>query len=310
MAVSSLSVAALRIVQQSAALGSFSAAAEALGYTQPAISRQVAAVEAAVGTPLFERIARGVRPTEAGTVLAEHATAVLATLDEAETAIARIRERIEGRLVLGSIPVAMSVLVPRAIARVTRVNPRLDISLHEAPTPTLLDQIRQDLLDVAVIALGADLPDYDLEGLRTETLLIETPSVAVPASHRLAGRERVPVAELRGEPWIVGQATDDEPVFGVWPTLPDAPVAFAGREWPARLGMVAAGLGIAMLPNLAAASLPAGVAVIDIDDPAVHTRSAVAALPADPAPAARAMVTGLRTEAAHIALSRPSREAV
>jgi DNA-binding transcriptional LysR family regulator len=305
MPVSNLSVAALRIVQQAAALGSFSAAADALGYTQPAISRQVAAVEAAVGTPLFERIARGVRPTEAGTVLVEHATAVLATLDAAETAIERIRERLEGRLVLGSIPVAMSVLVPRAIARLSQVSPQLDISLHEAPTPTLLERIRNDLLDVAVIALGADLPDYDLEGLRSDTLLVDTPAVAVPANHRLAGRERVPVATLRGESWIVGQAVDDEPVFGVWPTLPDAPVAYAGREWPARLGMLAAGLGIAMLPKLAAASLPAGVTVIEVDDPAMRTRSAVAVMPSDPPPAVRAMVTALRTEAARIALSRP-----
>jgi DNA-binding transcriptional LysR family regulator len=305
MGAQDVSIAGLRIVQQAAALGSFSAAAEALGYTQPAISRQIAAVETAFGAPLFDRIPRGVRPTEAGTVLVEHATAVLATLEAADTAIARIRERLAGRLVLGSIPVAMSVLVPRAIARLSQVNPDLDISLHEAPTPVLIERVRHDLLDLAVIALGADLPQYDLEDLRRDVLLVDTLRVAVPANHRLARRERVTVSDLRNEPWIVGQAVGDEPVFGVWPTLPDAPVAYASREWPARLGMVAAGLGIALMPHVGAASVPAGVAVIDVDDPAQRARSAVALTPADPTAAARAMVTALRTEAAQVALSRP-----
>lgn len=305
MGAQDVSVASLRIVEQAAALGSFSAAAEALGYTQPAVSRQVAAVEAAIGAPLFERIPRGVRPTEAGTVLVEHATAVLATLEAAETAIARIRERLEGRLALGSIPVAMSVLVPRAIARLSQMNPELDISLQEASTPDLIERVRHDRLDLAVIALGADLPRYDLEDLRPDVLLVDTLRVAVPANHRLARRERVTVDDLRNEPWIVGQAAGDEPVFGVWPTLPEASVAYTGREWPARLGMVAAGLGIALIPHIGAASVPAGVAVIDVDDPAQRTRSAVAVTPAVSSAPARAMVAALRTAAAQIALSRP-----
>jgi DNA-binding transcriptional LysR family regulator len=156
-----------------AASGSFTGAAQALGYTQSAISRQIAAVEAVVGEPVFERAARGVRPTEAGAVLVEHAGAVLATLDAAGEKIARIRARLEGRLVLGSIPVAMSVLVPRALARLSHGSPELDIALHEAPTPTLVDRIRHGLLDVAIIAVGADLPDHDISDLRRDLLLTD-----------------------------------------------------------------------------------------------------------------------------------------
>lgn len=305
MAASDLTLTGLRVVQQAAALGSFSAASEVLGYTQSAISRQVAAVEAAVGAPLFDRIARGVRLTEAGTVLVEHAAAVFAALDATETAIARIRERLEGRLVLGSIPVAMSVLVPRAIARLSRVNPDLHVSLHMSSTPILVERVHRGLLDIGVIAVGDELPQYGLEGLRSHVLLVGNLQVALPAGHRLAERHRVSVNELRDEPWIVGQAvSENEPIFGAWPTLTDARVSYVGKDWPSRLGMVAAGLGIAVLPSIGAASVPADVVVIDVEDSAHRKRSAVALTPTEPTAAARAMVTALRTEAARIGLTR------
>lgn len=299
-----LTVLGLRVVQQAAASGSFSAAALEMGYAQSAVSRQIAAVEAAVGAPLFERVARGVRPTEAGTVLVEHAAAVFAALDAAEAAVARTRERLDGRLVLAAIPVAMSVLVPRAIARLSTSNPGLEISLHEASTPVVIERVRHGLVDVGVIAVGDELPEYDLEGLRHDVLLVAGLRVAVRAGHRLAGRSRVPVEELRDEPWIVGQAAEEnEPIFAAWPTLTDPKVAYVSRDWPARLGMVAAGLGIAVLPNLAAAAIPADVVVIDVDDPAHRKRSAVALTSVEPTGAARAMVAALRTEAARIALA-------
>lgn len=307
MAGYDVTIAGLRVVQQAADLGSFSAAAEALGYTQSAVSRQVAAVEAAVGASLFERVARGVRPTEAGAVLVEHAIAVFAALETAEMAIARIRERLEGRLVIGSMPVAMSVLVPRAIARLSSVNPGLQVSLHASSTPGVLERLRNGLIDVGVIAVGDELPQYDLESLRSDVLLTGGLLVAVPSAHHLAGRDRVRVDELRDEPWIVGQETDDGgPAFGPWPTLTDPKVSYVSRDWPSRLGMVAAGLGLAVLPNIGAASVPPGVAVIEVEDPAHRKRSAVAVTPVAPTAAARAMVAALRIEAAQIALSRSS----
>jgi DNA-binding transcriptional LysR family regulator len=232
------------------------------------------------------------------------AHAVLAELESAEVAIARIRERLECRLVVGSIPVAMSVLVPRAIARLSRLSPGLDISLHEGSTPFLVQRIRHGLLDLAVAAVGPNLPQYDLEGMRRDVLLVGGLQVAVPAAHRLAERDRVPVDELRNEPWIVGRGrSKDEPIFATWPRLPDACVAYASHDWPSRLGMVAAGLGIAVMPKIGAASVPAGVVVIDVDAPAYEPRSAITLTPPEPKAATRAMVAALRTEAAGIALS-------
>jgi len=259
-----------------------------------------------VGTALFERVGRGVRLTESGRVLAEHAASVLSSVEAAEAAIARLRDALEGRLALGSIPAAMSVLVPRAVARLSRESPGLEISLHEASTPTLIERVRRHELDLAVIGIGPDLPDYDLDGLRKDQLLADTLRIAVPTGHRLAERHRVTVSALRGERWIIGRApSENDPIFGAWPTLTEPGIAFVAPEWPSRLGMVAAGLGIALLPGISAASVPAGVTVVEVDDPAAHRRSAVALSPSNATQAARAMVTALRTEAATLALRPP-----
>ena len=301
-----LTIGGLRAVRKAATLRSISAAAEALGYTQSAVSRQIAAAEAAVDARLFERIGRGVVPTEAGEVLAEHANDVLGALEAAQQAVGRVRQRLEGQLVLGAFPAAMSVLMPRAVARLAHGNPTLRISLHDASTPALIERMRDGLLDLAVVAIGPDLPDYDLSDLRRDVLLSEALRVAVPAAHPLARRSTITVADLRNEPWVVGEAASaTEPIFAAWPTLEEPRIAYASQQWPTRLGMVAAGLGIALIPGLAAESVPAGVTVIDVDDATQPRRTAVAITPADRSAAAKATVAALRSEAARIALTRP-----
>lgn len=102
----------------------------------------------------------------------------------------------------------------------------------------------------------------------------------------------------------VGQADgESEPMVAAWPTPVNPRVAFRSRDSPSRMGIVAAGLGIAVVPNISAQSVPAGVIVVGVNDPA-RGRSAVAFTPAKPAPVARAMVAALRTEAAWIAFTR------
>ena len=245
-------------------------------------------------------------PTEAGEVLAEHANDVLGALEAAQQAVGRVRQRLEGQLVLGAFPAAMSVLMPRAVARLAQSNPTLRISLHDASTPALIERMRDGLLDLAIVAIGPDLPDYDLSDLRRDVLLSEALRVAVPIAHPLARRSPVTVADLRNEPWIVGEAgSATEPIFAAWPTLEEPRIAYASQSWPTRLGMVAAGLGIALIPGLAAESVPAGVTVVDVDDATQPRRTAVAITPADPSAAAKAAVAALRSEAARIALTRP-----
>jgi DNA-binding transcriptional LysR family regulator len=293
--MSELTIAGLRVVREIALSGSFTAAARLLGYSQPAISRQVAAMEAATGYPLFVREPRGVRVSAAGAVVVEHAGRVLAGVDALRQDLASLGDRLAGRVRLGAFPAATAVLVPRALARLRVEHPGLDVSLSEAPTPALLRRLRAGRLGVAVIGVGAGLPEYDLDDLRHEIVFAGRLCVAVPSGHRLAKADVVPVRDLAGETWIAGDDSGGDPQFRAWPTLPDPAIGHAVRGWPARLGLVAAGLGICLVPEVAALSIPAGVTVIRVDDPNWPGRTTAAVTPPEPTEEATAVVNALRT---------------
>lgn len=299
-----ITVTGLRVVQAVVDAGSFTAAADALGYTQSAVSRQVAAMEDAAGAPLFVRGARGVVPSPVGTLLARRAAAVLTQIDAVSRDLAGLRDRLTGRVVMAAFPSAAAVLLPRTLARLRDDHPGLIVDIGEASTPTQLRQLRAGRIDVAVIGMAADLPAYDLHGLRPDLISEGHLLVAVSANHRFADRRQVAAGELVDEPWIVGKGLRDEPQFGAWPTLDQPRIVHAVREWPTRLGLVAAGIGIAVLPELAAASVPAGVRTITVDDPGWLGRTTVAVTVPDRSPEVMAAVNALRREAAR--LRRPS----
>jgi DNA-binding transcriptional LysR family regulator len=290
----------LRVIQAVVDTGSFTAAADALGYTQSAVSRQVAAMEAAAGAPLFVRGARGVVPSPAGMMLARRAATALNEIDAVSRDLAGLEDHVTGRVAVAAFPSAAAVLVPRTLARLGNDHPGLIVEFGEASSPTQLRQLRAHRIDVAVIGVGPDLPAYELEGLRRDLLLDGHLLLAVPATHRFAGRGTIPVTELRDEPWIVGKGLRDDPQFGAWPTLDHPRIAYAAREWPTRLGFVATGLGIAVLPEVAAASVPTGVRTVQVDDPAWLGRAIIAVTVRDRSPEVRATVEALRHEAAQL----------
>jgi DNA-binding transcriptional LysR family regulator len=295
-AMSELTLVGLRVVQEVAARGSFTAAADALGYTQSAVSRQVAATEEAAGAPLFERLPRGVRPTAAGTVLLRHAGAVLERVDTALLELGGLQDRLEGRLAVGAFPSALGVLVPRALARLRRAHPAVDVTLREGTTPTHLRRLRAGRLEVAVVAVDPDDP-APLGELRSEVVVEGRLLVAVPATHRLAGRGTIDVSELEGEAWIVGDAGGGDPLLGAWPGAPGTPrIAFAVRDWPARLGLVAAGLGLAVVPRVSAGAMPPEISLVAVDDPHPARRRIVAVTRRESSPGADAFVQALRDE--------------
>ncbi|MFE7114748.1 LysR family transcriptional regulator [Streptomyces sp. NPDC057654] len=293
-----LTLTGLRVTLEVAQRGSFTAAAEALGYTQSAVSRQVIATEAAVGAPLFERHARGVRPTPSGEALLRHARHMLAHVEAAGLEIAGLRDRIAGRLAVGAYPTAAAALVPRAIARLHTAHPALTVSLWEAGSPAQLRRLRAGRIEVAVAAVGEGLPDYDFTGLRVEVLRTGRGlGVAVAEDHPLASREEVHVDDLAREAWIVGAGHEGDPQFGAWPTLQAPRVAHEARGWQTRLGLVAAGLGVSVLPGLAADSVPRGVKWLRVEDPAfVLKRETVMVTADDASPGARTMLQALRDE--------------
>ena len=303
--VAELTITGMRVVLEVARQGSFSGAATVLGYTQSAVSRQVAATEAATDAVLFERLPRGVRPTAAGEVLIRRADRALAEVDGALQEVAGVRDRLAGRLVASAFPTAAAVLLPRAIARLCDRHPELRVDLQEAPSPAQLRRLRIGRVEVAVIAGGHGLPEHDLTGLRVEALQIPRgPGIAVGRHHHFARRDSVDVTELAGQVWVVGAAAAGEPQFGPWPGLTDPHVGYAVRTWATRFGLVAAGLGITVVPGLAADSVPHDVHWVPVHDPTPAPGRHVLAITAqNPSHSAAALVTAIRHETTHLGIT-------
>ncbi|CAJ1587462.1 LysR family transcriptional regulator [[Mycobacterium] wendilense] len=290
----------LRVCREIALHGSFTAAALSLGYSQPAVSRQVAAMESAVGYRLFVREPRGVSATPAGARMVEHAARILGAVGSLHHDLSALGDKLAGRVSLGAFPAAMAVLVPRTVARLAVDHPALVVTLTESATPSLLRDARGRRLDVAVIGTGSGLPDYDLDGLRQHRVYAGDLCVAVPEGHRLSGRAEVAVGELVDERWIAGTGSAGDPQFAAWPTLTDPVIGFRVRSWHARLGLVGAGLGVCLLPSLSAQAVPAGVHCVRVDDPAWAGRRTVAVTAVQPDEAARAVVAALRAVASEL----------
>ncbi|SFD24089.1 LysR family transcriptional regulator [Streptomyces aidingensis] len=275
----------LRVLRAAARHGSFSTAAENLGYTQSAVSRQIALLEKAVGRALFERHTRGVRPTEAGRVLLRHADAVLGALDAARHELRGLGERRPpGRLRVGAFSTALAALVPGAMAVLAGEEPDARVMLREGMSGQLLRAVARERLDLAVVNLpegvaGPAVPaGLELLPLPEDPLL-----VAVAAQHPLAGRTGVTARMLRGERWIAGSSDPGKTLLAGWSDGVFRPeIAVVARDWTAKLGLVAAGLGVTVVPGLAVPALPPAVAVVRIDDPAAVRATALVQRPGAP----------------------------
>ena len=184
-----IDAAGLRVMRAIADEGSFTAAALALGYSQPAVSQMVRRLEQRTGTVLVEKVGRSVRLTEAGEVLARHAGPVLAALDAAEEEVAAIAGLRAGRVRLMAFPSSSVALVPQALAAVRRAHPDVKVSFTEAEPPESIAALRAGECDLAVAFSydGVDLGrGEDLEGFSVHPLLEEEVGIALPRGHRLA----------------------------------------------------------------------------------------------------------------------------
>jgi DNA-binding transcriptional LysR family regulator len=299
--MSEFTVAGLRVVREAARNGSFSVAAERLGYTQSAISRQIALMEQAAGQPLFERLARGVRPTEAGIVVARHAEVVLGELRATRQDIQDLTDRPPGRLRVGAFSTAMAALVPRAITAFAETEPRTRISLREGLSPGLLSALGRGRLDLAVVTPLQGLPD----GVELVPLIEDPLFVAMAPGNPLAGRGSVTAAMLRRERWITGSAEPGSTLLGAWADGSWQPeIAYVVRDWVAKLGLVAAGAGVTIVPGLAVPSLPPDIEIVRIDHPAAVRTTALAIRTGTPEDRGRRIFT----EALHDAARSTTRE--
>lgn len=288
-----MDVADLHVLAAVAEQGSFTAAAERLRYTQSAVSRRVAALEKAVGVPLFRRGARGVRLTPAGSTLHRHALAVLRAVDDAVAAVAAVRAGSAGPLRIGAVPTANAALVPRALAQMENRRPRIELRLREGGSAELAAAVAAGDLDVAVIfaAVIEPAPNVEVVELLRDPLL-----VAMPRGHRLAGVREVRLADVVGERWVQGPPDVADELFATADPPPQH--VFRVREWTAKQGFVAAGLGLTVVPSLAAEGVRPDVVLRPLRG-AGSARRVAAVLPAQPSAAAREILTILREVAEH-----------
>lgn len=292
-----VSVVGLRVLREIAERGSFTAAGAALGYTQSAVSRQVAALENVTRTPVFVRRPGGVELTAAGQVLLRHAAVILNALDEAERELGGVAAA-HGAVRLGAFASAGAHLVPRALATLARVQPGIDVTTREMASPALARALRAGSLDLAVLALSPPFraPDAESPRLHLETLREVDLLVAVPATHPLAARDGVHLADLRGQRWIASRSTGAETVLGVWPGLDERPrIAHITRDWLAKLHLVAAGCGLTTVPALLAQVLPDGVRLLPVlDGPRERRRLVLGRIPGAVLPAVAHVAQALR----------------
>src|SRR3712207_6390266 len=198
-----LDVRRLRVLREVATHGSFSAAADALSFTQSAVSQQIAALERECGAKLVERSARGVRLTEAGEVLVRHTEVILARLADAEAELEAISGLRGGRVRLASFPSAGATIAPTAIARFRERHPSVDVSLVLADPPEATEKLRAGEVDVALLI---DTPwesavDESIERVH----LVDDPMyVCLPRAHPMARKARLRLEDLLDEAWLLG----------------------------------------------------------------------------------------------------------
>ena len=269
-----LSPTGLRVLREVAQAGSFSAAALALGYTQSAVSRQVAALEAATGRRLFERGRHGVALTPAGARLLPRAIRIL---DELDAALREAGDEQREPVRLGAFATAIAGLVPAALAALP---PALKVTLREGTTPALTRALRAGTLDLAILAQMPPFrpPDTESPALELTTLSERELVVGVPAGHVLAGARAVEVDQLEGQVWVASRSDAGDSLLGVWPGLTERPdVRYVVRDWFAKLQIVAAGLAITTLAPVALDVLPRGIAVVAVRGEPQETRRLVLA---------------------------------
>ena len=290
-----LNVTRIGVLREVGRHGSFSGAAESLGYTQPAVSRQVATLEAETGTVLVKRAASGARLTDAGEVLVRHADAIFAALDDAENELRAVMGLEAGRVRLATFSSAAASIVPLAIARFRDIHPSVELAVEILEEEESIPRVRCGELDIALSNNADPAPGELIERIH----LFDDPMyVALPTGHHLAQRPKLRLRDLADEPWMLGTTS----------TCPDArmfkrvchaagfepKISFENDDYHAILGFVAAGVGIALIPDLAARAARQDVVIRSLGTRA-PVRQVMAAVPSGyRAPAAEAMLEVLR----------------
>jgi DNA-binding transcriptional LysR family regulator len=257
----------LRVLREVALQGSFSAAAESLYVSQSAISQQIAALEAETGVPLLVRLRSGPVLTEAGELLVTHADAAICRLEEAERELAELAGLGAGEIRVISFPSAIPTIVANAAVGFRESHPEVGLRLSEAEPEDAIPQLKRGDFDLAVVydfELSPFEADRDLE---LTPLLTERMHAMVAVDHAFADSGGIRLEQLADEKWLCGTTEGSCRQLtlrscegaGFVPNI-----AYESDDYTVMQSLVAAGLGVTLIPDLALAALNPGVRVLPI----------------------------------------------
>jgi len=302
----------LRVLCEVARYGSFSGAAASLGYTQPAVSRQIATLEAELGALLVRRVPQGAVLTDAGQLLVERGKEIIARLEDAEAELLALAGLEGGRLRLASFASAAASIVPLAIARFRERYPAVELSIQMADPIDSIPRLRAGELDMAMshdatfetvgepqaTVIADAISDRRTGGIELVPLFADPMYVAMPSGHPLADSDVLDLSCFAEEPWMLAttrSCPDSRRFLRACHAAGFEPrIAFQNDDYQAMLGFVAAGVGVALIPDMVTRIIRDDVAVRELD-PAPPPRPIMVALPSGyRSPAAAAMLTVLR----------------
>jgi DNA-binding transcriptional LysR family regulator len=266
-------------------LGSISGAASVLGYTQSAVSQQLAALEREVGAALVDRSQRPLRATRAGGILRPHVERVLAELGGAEAAVEDLRGGTP-RLRLAAFPSALSSFVPTAVRELRRMHSELVVQVLQLETHEAIERLRGGDADLAVVHHMPGVAVPETAGLERRALLADHLYVVLPEGHRLARRDAVSVADLEAEPLILPRRDTPAARFRSLVEHLCSQAGFAPRvayeldDLPAAQAFVAAGIAIVPMHGLTLATLPPGATTRPLAERPAGSRTIEALAPA------------------------------
>lgn len=238
----------LRYFQAVAQEGSFTRAAEKLHMAQPPLSRQIRQFEEELGVALFERTTRALRLTEAGRFLLEQSSLLTARLDEVLEATRRLGQTQRRWFGIGFVPSTLYGFVPELIRQLRGADAQVEVGLAEMTTLPQLEALKAGRIDLGIGRILLDDPAIERRILMTEPLM-----AAVPLQHALAGQARVGVDRLAREPFVLYPARPRpnfaDHVLGLFRAAGHAPqVVQEANELQTAIGLVAAGLGVTVVP--------------------------------------------------------------
>ncbi len=259
-----LNLGRLKVLSEVISKGSFSAAAESLSYTQSAVSQAIARLEAETGATLVVRDRRGVRPTAAGTTLVEHAKSIFAGVEAAEADLAAVLGARSGKLRVASFPSAGATLMPLAVAAFRADHPGVSLTLAEGEPEEIAPRLRTGEFDLALLFEFPGARERPGAGLRSTKLLDDPMHVALPAEHPLAGAPALRLADLHQQDWVQTSASSPCARHVVRSCLAagfEPNVTFESDDYETVQGLVAAGVGVALIPRLALTRVHPGIVV-------------------------------------------------